>query len=164
MVIDYHITYFGYLSMFRLECKPSHVNQLKMANKLDLQYLIGASKLTSPLALIKAFACLVLVPWSPWISLVEHSCSSFAPVVFCVQVRSFFLFWWCWRGLLVRGPNQWGLDTLLGSSGLEHWWMAFSSRRLRMSWTWEKSLPQTLIYLLKRLLASSYFCILKTWI
>jgi hypothetical protein len=48
--------------MFRLECKPSHVNQLKMANKLDLQYLIGASKLTSPLALIKAFACLVLVP------------------------------------------------------------------------------------------------------
>jgi hypothetical protein len=31
-VNDDHTTYFGYLCMFRLECKPSYVNQLKMAN------------------------------------------------------------------------------------------------------------------------------------
>jgi hypothetical protein len=36
MVIDDYITYFEYLCMFRLECKPSYVNQQNMANKLDL--------------------------------------------------------------------------------------------------------------------------------
>jgi hypothetical protein len=41
--------------------------------------------------LFKAFACLVLIIWSPWINLAEHSRSSFALVVFCVQVRSCFL-------------------------------------------------------------------------
>jgi hypothetical protein len=45
----------------------------------------------SPLALLKAFACLVVVFRSYWISLVELSHSSFALVVSCVQVRSFFL-------------------------------------------------------------------------
>jgi hypothetical protein len=29
--------------------------------------------------------------WSPWISLAEHSRSSFALAVFCVQVRNYFL-------------------------------------------------------------------------
>jgi hypothetical protein len=29
--------------------------------------------------------------WSPWISLAEHSHSSFALAVFCVQVRNCFL-------------------------------------------------------------------------
>jgi hypothetical protein len=29
--------------------------------------------------------------WSPWISLVEHSHSSFALAVFCAQVRNWFL-------------------------------------------------------------------------
>jgi hypothetical protein len=46
----------------------------------------------SPLALIKAFACLVVVFRPPWISFVERSRSSFALVASCVQVRSFFLF------------------------------------------------------------------------
>jgi hypothetical protein len=46
----------------------------------------------SPLALPKAIACLVVVFLSPWISLSERSHSSFALVVSCVQVRSFFLF------------------------------------------------------------------------
>jgi hypothetical protein len=41
--------------------------------------------------LFKAFACLVLIIWSPWINLAERSRSSFALVVFCVQVRSCFL-------------------------------------------------------------------------
>jgi hypothetical protein len=36
------------------------------------------------LVLFKAFACLVVTFWSPWISLVERSHSSFALVVFCV--------------------------------------------------------------------------------
>jgi hypothetical protein len=35
----------------------------------------------SSLVLIKAFACLVMVCWSPFISLVERSCSSFALVL-----------------------------------------------------------------------------------
>jgi hypothetical protein len=61
-------------------------------------------------------------------------------------------FWRCWWGLLLGGPNRWGLDTVLGSSGLEHWWMAFSSRAKRIYWLWEKSLPQTLSHLLKHLL------------
>jgi hypothetical protein len=41
--------------------------------------------------LFKAFACLVVIFWPPEISLVECSHSSFALVVFCVQVRSCFL-------------------------------------------------------------------------
>jgi hypothetical protein len=45
----------------------------------------------SPLVLSKAFACLVGICWSPLISLNERSRSSFALVVFCVQVRICFL-------------------------------------------------------------------------
>jgi hypothetical protein len=46
----------------------------------------------SSLVLIKAFACLEVIFWSPWLSLVERSRSSFALVVFCVQVRNYFIF------------------------------------------------------------------------
>jgi hypothetical protein len=46
----------------------------------------------SSLVLIKAFACLVVICWSPWISLAERSHSSIALVVSCVQVRNYFLF------------------------------------------------------------------------
>jgi hypothetical protein len=42
--------------------------------------------------LFKAFASLVVIFWSPWISLAECSRSSFALVVFCVQVMNCFLF------------------------------------------------------------------------
>jgi hypothetical protein len=45
----------------------------------------------STLVLSKAFACLVVICWSLWISLVERSRSSFALVVSCVQVRIYFL-------------------------------------------------------------------------
>jgi hypothetical protein len=34
----------------------------------------------------------VVIFWSPWISLAEHSHSSFALVIFCVQVRNYFIF------------------------------------------------------------------------
>jgi hypothetical protein len=46
----------------------------------------------SSLVFFKAFACLVVIFWSPWISLAERSRSSFALVVFCVQVSNYFLF------------------------------------------------------------------------
>jgi hypothetical protein len=39
---------------------------------------LGASRLMGSLVLFKAFACLVVVFWSPWISLAERSHSSFA--------------------------------------------------------------------------------------
>jgi hypothetical protein len=42
--------------------------------------------------LFKAFACLVVIFWSHWISLVERSYSNFALVVFCVHVRNCFIF------------------------------------------------------------------------
>jgi hypothetical protein len=45
----------------------------------------------SPLVLSKDFACLVVICWSPWISLAEHSRLSFALVISCVQVRIYFL-------------------------------------------------------------------------
>jgi hypothetical protein len=45
----------------------------------------------SSLVLFKAFARLVVIFWSPWISLAKRSRSSFALVVFCVQVRNCFL-------------------------------------------------------------------------
>jgi hypothetical protein len=41
--------------------------------------------------LLKAFAYLVVMFWSPWITLAEHSRSRFALAVFCVQVRNCFL-------------------------------------------------------------------------
>jgi hypothetical protein len=44
------------------------------------------------LVLFKVFACLVVIFWSTWISLIERSRSSFALVVFSVQVRICFLF------------------------------------------------------------------------
>jgi hypothetical protein len=46
----------------------------------------------SSLVLFKAFACLVVIFWSPWISFAECSHSSFALVIFCLQVRNYFLF------------------------------------------------------------------------
>jgi hypothetical protein len=46
----------------------------------------------SPSALLKAIVCLVVVFWTPRISLAERSHSTFALVVSCLQVRSFFLF------------------------------------------------------------------------
>jgi Na+-transporting NADH:ubiquinone oxidoreductase subunit NqrB len=46
----------------------------------------------SPLALLKATACLVVNSLASWISLAERRCSSFALVVSFVQVRSCFLF------------------------------------------------------------------------
>jgi hypothetical protein len=46
----------------------------------------------SSLILFKAFACLVVICWSPWLSLAERSHSSFALVVSCVQVRIYYLF------------------------------------------------------------------------
>jgi hypothetical protein len=53
---------------------------------------LGASSLMSSLVLFKAFAYLVVMCWSPWISLAERSRSSFALVVSCVKVRNCFLF------------------------------------------------------------------------
>jgi hypothetical protein len=53
---------------------------------------IDASRLMSSLVLFKAFACLVVIFWSLWISLAKRSHSSFAVVVFSVQVRNCFLF------------------------------------------------------------------------
>jgi hypothetical protein len=44
------------------------------------------------LVLFKAFAYLVVIFWSPWINLAKRSLSSFALIVFCVQVRNCFLF------------------------------------------------------------------------
>jgi hypothetical protein len=46
----------------------------------------------SSLVLFKVFARLVVIFRSPWISLAKCSRSSFALVVFCVQVRNCFLF------------------------------------------------------------------------
>jgi hypothetical protein len=46
----------------------------------------------SSLVLFKAFACLAVIFWSPWISRAERSHSSFALVVSYVQVRNCFLF------------------------------------------------------------------------
>jgi hypothetical protein len=46
----------------------------------------------SSLVLVKAFGGLLVIFWSPWISLAERSHSSFALVVSCVQVRSCLLF------------------------------------------------------------------------
>jgi hypothetical protein len=46
----------------------------------------------SSLVLFKVFACLVVICWSPWISLAERSHSSFALVASCVQMRNCFLF------------------------------------------------------------------------
>jgi hypothetical protein len=46
----------------------------------------------SSLLLIKAFACLVVIYRSPWISLAERNRSSFVLVVSYVEVRNCFLF------------------------------------------------------------------------
>jgi hypothetical protein len=40
---------------------------------------------------VKTSGCLEVMFWSSWISLAERSHSSFAPAVFCVQVRNYFL-------------------------------------------------------------------------
>jgi hypothetical protein len=66
------------------------INLTWLINKLNRTKLV-AKRLMSPLVLSKAFACLVVIYWSPWIRLVERSHSSFAPVVSCVQVRIYFL-------------------------------------------------------------------------
>jgi hypothetical protein len=78
----------------------------------------------SPLALLKANACLMVVFWLPWIRLVERSRSSFALVVSCVHVRSCFLFpvmpisVVSGRSKPMMANNL--LDAVLESSGLEH--------------------------------------------
>jgi hypothetical protein len=54
--------------MLIVGCEHHHVNQLNLAN-----YHV---------VLFKAFACLAVIFWSPWISLAEHSRSSFALEVF----------------------------------------------------------------------------------
>jgi hypothetical protein len=46
----------------------------------------------SPLVLLKAIACIVVIFLSPWISLAGRTRSTFALVVSYVQVRIFFLF------------------------------------------------------------------------
>jgi hypothetical protein len=46
----------------------------------------------SSLVFIKAFACPVVILWSPWINLAERSRSSFALVVLYLQVGNCFLF------------------------------------------------------------------------
>jgi hypothetical protein len=46
----------------------------------------------SSIILFKAFACLAVIIWSPWISFAERSRSNFALVVFYVQMRNCFLF------------------------------------------------------------------------
>jgi hypothetical protein len=66
---------FGYLFKFRIRCKPSHVNQCNY----------------ELLVLFKAFACLVVIFWSPGTSLAERSRSSFALGVFYVLVRNCFI-------------------------------------------------------------------------
>jgi hypothetical protein len=48
---------------------------------------VAACRLVSSLSLFKAFACLVIIFWSQWISLAERSQSSFGLVVSCVHVR-----------------------------------------------------------------------------
>jgi hypothetical protein len=45
---------------------------------------VGASRLMSSIVLINAFACLVVIVCSRWISLVELSRSSFALIVYPV--------------------------------------------------------------------------------
>jgi hypothetical protein len=67
---------------------------------------VGATKLMGSLALFKAFACLVVIVWSQWISLAEGSHSSFAVVVSYVQVRIFFFFLVMPMRDAVGGPNQ----------------------------------------------------------
>jgi hypothetical protein len=72
-------------------CSP-HLNvelsTCLIALNLDASWLIGlialnldASRLMSSLVLFKTFACLVVIFWSPWISLAERSHSSFPLVV-----------------------------------------------------------------------------------
>jgi hypothetical protein len=46
----------------------------------------------SSVVLFKICACLVVIFWTPWISLAECSHSNFALIVFFVQVRICFLF------------------------------------------------------------------------
>jgi hypothetical protein len=53
---------------------------------------IGASRLMSSLALFKAFAYIVIIVWSRWISLAECNRSSFALIFSCVPVKIFILF------------------------------------------------------------------------
>jgi hypothetical protein len=78
--------------MLRLRCKPYHVNQLTWLIICLIVLNVGANRLMRLLVLIKAIACIVVIIWSRWISPAEHSRSSFALVVSCVQVKIFFLF------------------------------------------------------------------------
>jgi hypothetical protein len=119
---------------------------------------VGASRLMSSLALVKAFACLVLIFWSRWISLVECSRSSFALVV-SLECRWGASFRWCWWEVSVGGPNQWGLGSILGPIDLDGRCETFSSRAKGMYLTcWQKLLPQTLNHPLKHVLVSNLLC------
>jgi hypothetical protein len=82
----------GYLACLELDANLLMlINLTWLINMLVVLNLV-ASRLMSSLVLIKAFACLAVIFLSPWISLPERSHSSFALVVFCVQVRNYFLF------------------------------------------------------------------------
>jgi hypothetical protein len=56
------------------------------------QPLCSARLRSHSLVLFEAFACVVVIFWSPWISLNERSRSSFAPAISYVQVKNCFLF------------------------------------------------------------------------
>jgi hypothetical protein len=67
------------------------MNLTWLINLVNLVHQV-ARRVMSPLVLSKAFACLVVICWSPWISLAESSRSSFALVVSYVLVRICLLF------------------------------------------------------------------------
>jgi hypothetical protein len=78
---------------------------------------------------------------SRWISLANHSCSSFALVVSPVcRWGSSPSFRRCWRGLSVDGPDRWGLGSLLGLTSIYRLRKASFSRVRRMGLTWEWTL------------------------
>jgi hypothetical protein len=79
---------------------------------------VGANWLMSSLALFKALACLVMIVWSRWICLGEHSHSSFALVVSCVQVRIFFLF----LVMPMRGASERSKPMRIGCL-IRIWWL-----------------------------------------
>jgi hypothetical protein len=67
------------------------VNQYCLDTFACLEYDVNLLKLIN---LFKAFACLVVIFWSSWISLVERSHSNFALAVFCVQTEEGWAPYW----------------------------------------------------------------------
>jgi hypothetical protein len=97
--IDDYLVVLAYVNQFCLDTFALLQLDANLLMLINLTWLINtliilnldASRLISSLVLFKAFACLVVIFWSPWISLAECSRSSFALVVFYVQVRNCFL-------------------------------------------------------------------------